>query len=126
MRKFSAIMLLSLYLSVNIALHEWMRMPLLIEHFKEHRQVDGEVGFFAFLLLHYFGDDTGNADTEHHRQLPFKDIHRDPASLLLAIPFTPTWEVIGSYANKVVSRIHYKSVFNSAFSQFNIWQPPKF
>lgn len=124
MRRVNAIVLLFLYLSVNIDLLEVMRVPFLFRHYNEHRQGTPEVDFAAFIVLHYFSDDSGDADAERHRQLPFKETH-DMMSLSVAIPAENIYTLPDLHLYAIVKNILYKSPLNCTFAQFSIWQPPK-
>lgn len=124
MRRVNAIVLLFLYLSVNIDLLEVMRVPFLFEHYNEHRQRNPEVDFVTFIVLHYFNDDSGDADAERHRQLPFKETH-DMMSLSVVVPAESIYTLPGLHLYAKVKHILYKSPLNCTCAQFNIWQPPK-
>jgi hypothetical protein len=124
MRRINAIVLLFLYLSVNIDLQELMRVPFLFGHYDEHRQRNPEVDFVTFIVLHYFDDDSNDADAERHRQLPFKETH-DRVPLSVAIPSESINTLPGLYLYVSVKHILYNSSLNCIFAQFNIWQPPK-
>lgn len=71
MRRTSAIALLFLYLSVNINLWEVMRLPVLFEHFYEHKQSNRELNFAGFIVLHYFSSDVKDADYERDQAAAF-------------------------------------------------------
>jgi len=124
MRRVNAIAFLVLYLSVNIDLQEVLHIPFLFEHYNEHRQEKPDVDFVTFIVLHYFGDDRGDADAERHRQLPFKETH-DIMPLSFAIPAENIYTLPHLHLYAIVIHILYKSPLHCTFAQCNIWQPPK-
>jgi len=72
MQKRIAILLLSIGLLSHTELHQLLKIPILVEHFREHRRLDGNISFFEFIKLHYHNivvDD----DYQRDQQLPFRD-----------------------------------------------------
>lgn len=57
----------------NLQLVQFAKLPVLLEHFKEHRQRDASVTVIEFLAMHYWGKDINDNDDSRDRQLPFKD-----------------------------------------------------
>lgn len=53
-------------------LHNLLKIPVLIEHFKEHRQLDPEISFFSFIKIHYFDPVVVDDDYQRDQQLPFR------------------------------------------------------
>lgn len=72
MRKGMAAILLTVFMLSHTELHQFLKLPVLFDHFREHRQEDPGLGFFAFLRMHYEKiviDD----DYQRDQQLPFRD-----------------------------------------------------
>ncbi|NOS56943.1 MAG: hypothetical protein HOP37_11905 [Cyclobacteriaceae bacterium] len=125
MRQHTAIALLLLYLLVNTQLQEIVRIPVLLEHFSEHKQKSQDINFIGFIVLHYFSGDIKDSDYQRDQQLPFRGTHCEEVSISIAIPtdsFEETLPVI-SYTMAKVGL--YVSPFNSSLYQFTIWQPPR-
>jgi hypothetical protein len=57
----------------HLQLLQWIKLPILLEHFTEHRQRDPHVTIMEFLAMHYWGRDINDDDDARDRQLPFKD-----------------------------------------------------
>ncbi|MCS3800813.1 hypothetical protein [Niastella sp. OAS944] len=57
----------------NLQLAQLTKLPVLLEHFKEHRQRDANVTVMEFLAMHYWGQDINDNDDSRDKQLPFKD-----------------------------------------------------
>ncbi len=72
MRKYVAICLLVLMVSIQTPVGQVFRIPLLIEHLLKHRQ-QNQVSLLDFLNEHYAGDHS-DADLPEDEQLPFKTI----------------------------------------------------
>lgn len=63
-----------LFLISSTELHQLLRLPLLLRHYRLHRQADPSLSPMAFLKLHYNGHhQTAKADKEDS-QLPFKSV----------------------------------------------------
>lgn len=120
MRSALLIMLSSLYLSCATELHELFRIPLLLEHFREHRQEDPSLTLFEFLVIHYSGNHPADNDDGDDEQLPFKSDfginHLDiqPASIreqaekvtLLPLPVTHTLHPAGDLSRRSFAVFH--------------------
>lgn len=103
---------------------ELARLPLLIEHFRQHRAADVTMDFFKFIALHYANARHHEEDHSTHSQLPFGQHHHlnvvmqvwnAPSPLPFPFPlqlcsiryFTPSVQLV-------------PVVFITA-----VWQPPK-
>ncbi|MEI8137335.1 MAG: hypothetical protein WCH21_08430, partial [Bacteroidota bacterium] len=49
-----------------------MKLPVLIEHFIEHKEKDTKLSVFKFLTNHYAQEDDHDGDEEREMDLPFK------------------------------------------------------
>lgn len=77
MKKVCAYILLLLIAANNTELHQLLKLPVLFQHFAEHKQRDSKVSVVAFLSMHYWGDDLNDDDNDRDMQLPFKkDVHQ--------------------------------------------------
>lgn len=64
-------------------LHQFLRIPLLLSHLKEHRETEPGLSLFAFLYIHYAtGHHPDDRDDREDNELPFKSVatiqHTDP------------------------------------------------
>lgn len=89
MKKVCIYILLILTAAENTELHQLFKLPVLFQHFAEHKQLNSHVGLIDFLSMHYWGDDLNEGDNERDMQLPFKklDIHQ------LHVYFLPTLRI---------------------------------
>ncbi|OYW20175.1 MAG: hypothetical protein B7Z54_01845 [Sphingobacteriales bacterium 12-47-4] len=73
MRKGTAAILLTVFMLSHTELHQLVKIPVLLDHFREHKLEDPGLGFYAFLRMHYEKiviDD----DYQRDQQLPFRDV----------------------------------------------------
>lgn len=87
--------LLGAYLLVSTPATEVLKLPILVEHYLEHRAEAPEMGFWEYLELHYFNGIEYDADYARDMQLPFKSISLASALLLaLQPPAEEDWTLI--------------------------------
>ncbi|MCD8740667.1 hypothetical protein LT679_08655 [Mucilaginibacter roseus] len=55
-------------------LHQLFKLPILFQHYAEHKERNTRVSFVDFLSMHYWGDDMDDNDDDRDMQLPFKKI----------------------------------------------------
>lgn len=72
MRTGAAIFLLLLLVSVHTPIGQFLKLPMLVEHFIKHQNNTG-TSFMGFLEEHYSADHD-DADLMEDEQLPFKSI----------------------------------------------------
>lgn len=72
MRRFSIILVLGVYLTSFSEFHQFLKIPVLVQHFIEHRQEDPSISFLQFLSIHYNGKFTRDDDYQRDSQLPFR------------------------------------------------------
>ncbi len=108
-------------------LQQLFKLPVLVQHYYEHKQIDKNIGVIAFLKLHYFEEEDGaDADDKRDQQLPFKSVadfisptttNANPTAHT-EIVIKP--EITGKPVQNPVNKTLISSQFLSA-----IWQPPK-
>ena len=126
MRRANAISLLLLYFFlVNTELREIVRLPILLEHFTEHKLQNKDVSFLDFIVLHYFSSDVKDADHERDEQLPFRGVHWEESSAPVALPVESFNGPVPGIPHTILKVEMHLSRFHSSLFQFTIWQPPK-
>jgi hypothetical protein len=86
-----------------------MRLPVLAEHFKEHRSQVSDMTFLEFLVMHY---KTDVSHDDHDMELPFKKdccysasaqtvVLVSPLSIDLFLPLTNTKHQSFYYSQKI-------------------------
>lgn len=92
-RRFGFWLLLCLFTASATPVGELLKLPVLIEHLREHRRETPDMSLTAFFILHYFSGDVRDADYERDMQLPFKTVELPGLSLATApadpAPFAP-------------------------------------
>lgn len=71
-RRFIALLLLFIYIQPAGALRELFKLPLLAEHYFDHREENQNVNLVSFLISHYYTEDGTDYDADEDRKLPFK------------------------------------------------------
>lgn len=125
MRKRISILFLLVYLTAYTPFREVLKLPVLVEHFMEHRALNPSISILAFLDIHYMHGSPLDADYARDMQLPFKMVSHTSLSVF-AIPSAP---VFFSTALPLYSKKEKPILYNSAAYSFNyhnsIWQPPR-
>ncbi|HRH71023.1 MAG TPA: hypothetical protein PLB89_16085 [Flavobacteriales bacterium] len=66
---------LLIWLQANLLGPDLFKMPLLLAHYYEHLEENSDLGFNAFLALHYADPAHEEADHTGHENLPFHHHH---------------------------------------------------
>ena len=122
MKQLFALSLVIFYVNSNTEFHELMRLPVLFEHFSEHKKLVGDISMWEFLVMHYNTNVPHDADDN---KLPFKDPDHSFISTTLAI--TPPHK-ISWIENAEIVRVTHLSKYQEAFFSSplcDIFQPPK-
>ncbi len=71
-------------------LYQLLKLPILFEHFSEHKRIDNSVSFTDFLGMHYWGTDINDDDDARDQQLPYKkaDVHLSQSVFLHNVSLT--------------------------------------
>ncbi|NNU33092.1 hypothetical protein HK413_00860 [Mucilaginibacter sp. S1162] len=72
MKKFAAILLLTAYLFSTTELHQLLKLPVVFEHFAEHRKKNKNISFLQFPDMHYLHGSPKDKDYNEDMKLPFK------------------------------------------------------
>ncbi|MCL6523121.1 MAG: hypothetical protein K6T34_00540 [Thermoflavifilum sp.] len=132
MNKWGALLLWFLYFNAYLDGYQWLRVPLLVQHYIQHKHENPSMNLLDFLHLHYSGFMIYDADWHQDVQLPFKSIPPDNPSLgALNHIINPYWKeqyfcpVLDIHLhNALLPTIvfdFYKSIFISS-----IFKPPRF
>jgi hypothetical protein len=83
MLRFAAIGLFLIYLVSFTEFKEVLRLPVLIQHYGEHKDQVGEMSFLEFLVMHY---ETDEAHDDMDNKLPFKDCGHSFTGQVIMLP----------------------------------------
>ncbi|MCX8490400.1 MAG: hypothetical protein ORN54_04970 [Cyclobacteriaceae bacterium] len=110
-----------MYLTSFTEVHEILRLPLLLEHFAEHKSQVTDMSFVDFLMMHY---ETDVAHDDHDNQLPFKVPGHSFTTISMVLPSLKI-NLTEAVPSAVLSYMFdYKESFFSSSLQA-IFQPPK-
>lgn len=124
MKKWVSILLLSLYLLSTTELNQLLKLPVLIEHYVEHKNLNPEMTLVSFFKMHY-DHPVKDADYKTDRKLPF--IIHSTLSLVFTLNTNFSFEISGSdykyYGIQNIpsldENLYIKGYLHS------IWQPPR-
>lgn len=127
MRRLFSILFIFIYLFSVLEIHEYFKVPALVEHFTEHKQEDKSMTLWKFLSIHYSHEDVKDADYDKDMKLPFKSIDNCNATTIVTLlPDNKfTFEnVFIRISNRRTTNFY--NHFSGIASLNSIWQPPKF
>ncbi len=82
---FSHIAVLILFFSTT-GLSQLFKLPVLVNHYLEHRERDNRISMLDFLSMHYWGQDINDNDQDRDMQLPFKNIEQNSGPQIVVMP----------------------------------------
>lgn len=126
LKKLIAILFLSTYLFSATEFNQLLKLPLLIEHFIEHKEENKQITFWEFLCLHYQTTNVKDADYEKDMKLPFKSQN----GLFSSITIFHLFPNFDNLLNNIlpISKKSYvitSEHFIGSSAVCSIWQPPK-
>ena len=126
LKKWSAILLFVIYLFTTTEAHQLFKLPVIFEHFKEHRMEDKNISFLEFLDVHYMHGSPKDQDYDRDMQLPFKSSADCLASVVPVVmpDFGNTFEPPQDFfiQNDFVNK---NDLFISAEFFCSVFQPPR-
>jgi hypothetical protein len=125
LKKATAILFLFVQLSTTTEFSQLFKLPVLWQHYQEHRENNKNVSFMSYLAMHYFNGDVKDADYDRDMQLPFKTTtHYQVASVasILPAPIVPVEPPSYNHLSEIVPS---DDTFISSQFLSAIWQPPK-
>jgi hypothetical protein len=120
MQRFAVIGLFLIYLISFTEFKEVLRLPLLIQHYGEHKDRVTEMSFFEFLVMHYKTDE---AHDDRDNRLPFKDCSHSLSQIVVL----PVQRILLSERTEVITT-SYQSFYlqhEPKLIAAEIFQPPK-
>lgn len=126
MRQILSIALLSLYIFTSTECHELLKLPQLVQHYKEHQEEQKGITLWQFLCDHYAHGDVFDDDKDKDMKLPYKSMDINHAISFTVIPAIISIEIIKPVCTQTLKtpNEYYSNQFcSNNFS--SIWQPPK-
>lgn len=114
-----------MHLVSTTELYQLLKLPLLVEHFIEHKELDKTLSLQRFLRMHYLNEDIKDNDYDKDMSLPFKS-HNENASTSMVASVPKKFITLPKPLYKELKPfiISDEMLPNSAFLSC-IWQPPK-
>ncbi|CAN5873170.1 hypothetical protein BH11BAC4_BH11BAC4_05870 [soil metagenome] len=126
MKNLVTIFFLSVYLLSVTEFYQLLKLPLVFQHFAEHRRDNKDISFLQFLDIHYMHGSPHDKDHAKDMQLPFKTT---AVCILAGTPVTiPDSPDFNLPARLFVEKRSYSSMndyFVRSEFQCNIFQPPR-
>lgn len=125
LKKITAILFVSVYLFSYTELHQLVKFPLLIEHFREHRQEDKNISIWAFLKIHYLEKMVKDSDFDKDQQLPLRDADCNSMTATSICEFNLSAIELVTPNQLPRQFTVYKEENKPQFASFDIFQPPR-
>ncbi|MDP4286086.1 MAG: hypothetical protein Q8891_16875 [Bacteroidota bacterium] len=127
MKKIAAILFLAIYLFSTTEAIQLLKLPVIFEHYKEHKNKDHSITFLKFLDIHYMHGSPQDADRDRDMQLPFKTSNE--CIFTLSVPFIPfyTTAVIIQQPATIQKKNPFGACNHAILPSYysKIWQPPR-
>ncbi|MDX2174798.1 MAG: hypothetical protein SFY56_16970 [Bacteroidota bacterium] len=126
MKRIIPILLLFVFLTANTEAHQLLKLPILVNHYIEHKKQNHKISFTDFLNMHYVMEDDGDGDTAEDMKLPFKSDNTCGNTYNLGFVSQSNYQLsvkVIPAENKLFNN-HSVEFISSAFLS-SIWQPPK-
>lgn len=126
MRKFTAILILTAYLFSTTELHQLLKLPVIFEHYYEHKQLNKAISFLDFLDMHYMHGSPLSSDYAEDMQLPFKTLDKCLGTTIpVIVPQNINIAIHLPVQIKKERRFIMQDEFMPSSYLSRIWQPPK-
>ncbi len=129
-KKMFAILFLITYMLSTTELIQLLKLPVLVEHFAEHKAQSPDITFIEFITLHYKGDHLDNHpeddDYDQDKKLPFITHNNVLTVCCTGVP-SFLFEVRKRIPQSgTLKRQVHNDLFKSNTYLSAIWQPPKY
>jgi len=126
LKKLTAILLLVAYLFSTTELHQLLKLPIVFQHYKEHKAWNSGISFLDFLDMHYMHGSPQYADYDQDMQLPFKSLDKCLTTTIpVIVPQNIKIAVHQPVKIKTQRLIVPSDDFIPSMYLSRIWQPPK-
>jgi hypothetical protein len=126
LKKVTAILFFTFYVFSTTEAQQLLKLPVIFQHFQEHKKEDKNISLLRFLAIHYLHGSPKDKDYDRDMQLPFKTSGDCLSSITPA--FVSSISEF-SIAKPVEIFQKERNIFQDGFtlSSFlsGIWQPPK-
>lgn len=126
MRKIASVIIISVFIVSHTEVHQLFKLPVLFQHFWEHKAENPSITFIEFLKLHY-NQIVVDDDYQRDQQLPFRNA-ADCALVFSVISDEPPQSIKLEEQICMLPTLKIYAKSNSAYSHnfYNkIFQPPR-
>lgn len=106
-------------------LHQILKLPILVQHYFEHRAESKDISLSQFIVLHYFSGDPVDDDYARDMQLPFKTNDCLQVITSIVVP------------EEIIFNVPFETIVKNSFPKFHndwiecnyaksIFRPPQF
>lgn len=126
MKRLIAILCLLVYFFASTEAKQLFKVPVIFQHFAEHRQEDKQLSLLDFLDMHYLHGSPYDQDYDRDMKLPFKS----SGDVFSFFPCTadrmpPAYQVVCPQ-KKIGKYLRFSTIDKPYTSPtHNIWQPPR-
>jgi hypothetical protein len=125
LKKVFTILILSAFVFSNTELHQIVGLPVLLEHFTDHKKTDCKISFIDFIKKHYSENNKTQDHNDEHKHLPFKTHDCSAVHSMIIFFELPSFDFAYNHFVLNKEKTKYIKRFNSSTFLSNIWQPPK-
>ncbi len=125
-KRITGIFVLSVYLLSFAEVHNLFKIPVLFQHFQEHKQEDPSISFWDFIKIHYMEPIVVDEDYDRDQQLPFRNADCclvAASSVCECNTITVEIEPLPVLAEKFYS---FNEVNKARKYSFAVFQPPRY
>lgn len=125
-KKIAAAFLIGIYFLSGTVTSELLKLPVLADHFYDHKEEQAGTSLLSFIIDHYSKEDGTDKDAAEDSRLPFKS----PESFTgFASVYMPPQGIVHQFEKPLAADNTIFFIHNDAFlsSQYlaAIWQPPR-
>jgi hypothetical protein len=106
-------------------MYQLLKMPMLIEHYFDHRGENKDLTLFQYLNIHYSNPHPKDSNDAKDKRLPFKSTYDCASAISGNYILTETFALERPESEEPKKQAVYKNQFllNNLFTK--IWQPPR-
>jgi hypothetical protein len=121
-----AFFLVSIYMMSFSELHQFLKLPILVQHFVEHQKKDPSISLLAFLEEHYVHQYIVDDDYQRDKELPFREGDCVVNNSITCECHHPVIELPYSSTEVKHEFVWYNEKDKPLVSVADIFQPPRF
>ncbi len=118
---------LFLYLFTTTEFKQFLKIPVFVDHYFEHKDDNASMGLLEFVSMHYLEGFVIDEDVARDMQLPFRSCDHTGSSSVVALEPSLFWMDCSSPFQSYNEQFRCLTSFDIPSSQYiaSIWQPPR-